>query len=47
MLGASTVGVVCLILGAGALAWESRLSYRILRDEAELALHRAGMAARK
>lgn len=46
MMGASTLGVVCLIFGSAALAWESRLSYRILRDEAELALRRAAAAER-
>jgi hypothetical protein len=44
MLGASTLGVLCLISGAAALVWESRLSYRILVDEAELALRRAEKA---
>jgi len=46
MLGASTLGVLCLIFGSAALAYESRLSYRILRDEAELALRRAAAAER-
>lgn len=35
MLATTVVGVVCMIFGAGALVWESRLSYRILADEGE------------
>jgi hypothetical protein len=41
VLGATTFGVLCLVTGAATLAWESRLSYVILRDEAELVLRRS------
>ncbi len=41
VLAATTLGVLCLITGAATLAWESRLSYLILRDEAELVLRRS------
>jgi hypothetical protein len=41
MLGASTLGVLCLIGGSGVLVWESRLSFQILRDEAQIVLKRA------
>ena len=35
MFATTTVGVGTLILGTIGLAWESSLSYRILRDEAD------------
>jgi hypothetical protein len=34
MFATTTVGVGALILGTVGLAWESSLSYRILREEA-------------
>jgi hypothetical protein len=34
MFVSALTGVLCLVTGAGTLAWESRLTYRILRDEA-------------
>jgi hypothetical protein len=40
VLAATTLGVLCLVTGAATLAWESRLSYLILRDEAQLVLRR-------
>jgi hypothetical protein len=36
-LGGTILGVLCLVLGTLAMAHEGRLSYRILRDEAEFA----------
>ncbi len=36
-LGGTVLGVFCLVLGTLAMAHEGRLSYRILRDEAEFA----------
>lgn len=41
VLAAATLGVLCLVTGAVTLAWESRLSYLILRDEAQLVLRRS------
>jgi len=41
VLGVTTFGVLCLVTGAATLAWESRLSYLILRDEAQLVLRRS------
>jgi len=41
VLVATTLGVLCLVAGSAALAWESRLSYLSLRDEAELVLRRS------
>jgi hypothetical protein len=41
VLGATTLGVFCLVAGSAALAWESRLSYLILRDEAQMVLRRS------
>jgi hypothetical protein len=41
VLAASTVGILCLVGGSGAMVWESRLSYQILRDEAEQVFRRA------
>jgi hypothetical protein len=44
MLGASTLGVLCLVGGTGAMVWESRLSYQILQEEAEMVLKKAGIS---
>ena len=41
MMGATTLGVLCLIVGATSLVIESHLSYGILRDEERLVLKRA------
>jgi hypothetical protein len=41
VLAATTLGVLCLVAGSAALAWESRLSYLILRDEAQMVLRRS------
>jgi len=38
MLAGSTLGVASLIAGSAILVWESRLSFQILRDEAEIVL---------
>jgi len=35
MLGTTMLGAACLICGTALLAWESRISFRILRLEAE------------
>lgn len=40
MMGATTLGVICLIIGTAALVIESHLSYGILRDEEKLVLRR-------
>jgi hypothetical protein len=37
MVTTTMIGALCLIGGTALLAWESRLSYRILRREAEFA----------
>jgi hypothetical protein len=40
MMGATTLGVICLIVGTASLVLESHLSYGILRDEERLVLRR-------
>ena len=41
MIGSTTIGFVCVMVGSGQLVVESRLSFRILREEAEFTLSRA------
>jgi hypothetical protein len=41
ILVVTVAGVICLIVGAATLTWESRLSYRILRYDADAVRSRA------
>jgi hypothetical protein len=43
MFATTMLGVLCLILGAALLAWEARVSFGVLRREAEFVRARAAL----